>query len=63
MDVERGGDELRVTLTHDETRLLRRALERASFMDTPASEQAEIARFCDTLLEKLASTHDRSERA
>jgi hypothetical protein len=27
-------------------RLLRRALERASFIDTPVSEQAEIAAFC-----------------
>lgn len=62
MNVEREGEQLRVTLAHDESRLLKRALERASFMDTPASEQAEIARFCDTLLQKLASTEDGGER-
>ena len=33
--------------------LQRRALERASFIDTPPAEQAEIATFCARALESL----------
>lgn len=62
MKVDKEGEALRLTLTPDEVRLLKHALERASFMDTPASEQADIARFCDTLLQDLASSDDAGGR-
>jgi len=50
-----------VTLEHglSELRLLRRALERASFIDTPVSEQAEIAAFCARALETLPAGENR----
>jgi hypothetical protein len=53
MQVERRGQAVRIELTGDELRLLRRALERASYIDTPPSEQAEIAAFCNRALEAL----------
>ena len=53
MQVDRQGDKVRIEVTPDELRLLRRALERASFIDTPVSEQAEIAAFCSRALETL----------
>jgi hypothetical protein len=53
MQVDRQGDGVRIEITADELRLLRRALERASFIDTPMSEQAEIAAFCAKALEAL----------
>lgn len=53
MRVERHGDGVRIELNGAEVRLLRRALERASFIDTPVSEQAEIAAFCGRALEAL----------
>jgi len=53
MQVEGRGQSIRIELTSDELRLLRRALERASFIDTPVSEQAEIAAFCARALETL----------
>lgn len=54
MDVERGGaGSLRIALTGDEAHLLRRALERALFIDTPASEQPAILAFCSMALETL----------
>jgi hypothetical protein len=53
MKVERVGEGVRVELSPLEVRLLRRALERASFIDTPLSEQAEIAAFCARALEAL----------
>ncbi len=53
MNVDRQGEILRIEITADELRLLRRALERASFIDTPMSEQAEIAAFCARALETL----------
>jgi hypothetical protein len=56
MKIERSGDVLRVELVGPELRLLRRALERASFIDTPAHEQAEIAAFCARALEALPKT-------
>lgn len=43
----------RLELTADEVRLLRWALERASFIDTPASEQPAILNFCTRVLEAL----------
>lgn len=53
MKVDRQGQTIRIELSADELRLLRRALERASFIDTPVSEQAEIAAFCARALETL----------
>ena len=53
MQVERDGEQVRIVLDKAEVRLLRRALERASFIDTPMSEQAEIAAFCARALEAL----------
>lgn len=55
MQVESSGETVRVVLTSSELRLLRRALERASFIDTPVSEQADIAAFCARALEALPS--------
>jgi hypothetical protein len=43
----------RIELTAADVRLLRWALERASFIDTPASEQAAILNFCTRALEAL----------
>jgi hypothetical protein len=53
MNIERSGSTLRVVLNEDETRLLRFALERALFIDTPAKEQAGIAAFCSKALDLL----------
>lgn len=53
MKVEKHGEALRIELNGPELRLLRRALERASFIDTPVAEQAEIAAFCARALEAL----------
>ena len=53
MQMEREGDGVRIVLGAAEVRMLRRALERASFIDTPVSEQAEIAAFCARVLEAL----------
>ena len=49
------GDRVRLVLELAEVRMLRRALERASFIDTPMSEQAEIAAFCARALDALPS--------
>jgi hypothetical protein len=53
MNVERSGDTVRVELTQGEVRLLRLALERALFIDTPLKEQADILAFCTRALEAL----------
>jgi len=53
MKIEGLGGGVRIELNAAEVRLLRRALERASFIDTPVSEQAEIAAFCARALEAL----------
>ena len=53
MQVEREGDRVKIVLEASEVRMLRRALERASFIDTPMSEQAEIAAFCARALDAL----------
>lgn len=55
MQIERAGDRVRIELSQAELRLLRRALERASFIDTPLAEQAEIQAFCARALEALPS--------
>jgi hypothetical protein len=51
LDDDPGG--VRLDLTAAEVRLLRRALERASFIDTPMAEQPEILAFCARALEAL----------
>ncbi len=53
MRLEAQGDETRLTLTTRERHLLLRALERATFTDTPIEEQAAIAAFCARVLEAL----------
>jgi hypothetical protein len=53
MKVERDGGTVRIELDESELRMLRRALERASFIDTPVSEQAAIANFCARALDAL----------
>ena len=56
MKIERHGDGVRIELAGDELQLLRRALERASFIDTPVAEQAEIAAFCAQALDALPTS-------
>jgi hypothetical protein len=56
MQVEKLNDAdfgLRLTLTHEEVDLLRTALERASFIDTPPNKQEATLSFCAKLLEVL----------
>ena len=53
MLIERMGERVRLDLSRDELRLLRRALERASFIDTPLAEQGEIQSFCARALDAL----------
>jgi len=53
MRVEKDGQAIRLVLEPREVHLLERALERASFIDTPVSEQADIATFCARALELL----------
>ncbi len=47
------GGGARLELSADQVRLLRLALERASFIDTPASEQPAILSFCSKILDLL----------
>jgi hypothetical protein len=55
MELEAAADgRTRLVLTPREAYLLKRALERASFIDTPVGEQEEIAAFCARALEGLA---------
>ncbi|MET0552192.1 MAG: hypothetical protein ABW221_04085 [Vicinamibacteria bacterium] len=53
MKIERREDGLTIELSGEEARLLRRALERASFIDTPAAEQPAILSFCSQALDAL----------
>ena len=53
MHIDRTGNLVKLTLTARELYLLRRALERASLMDTPATEQDEILSFCAQALEAV----------
>ena len=55
MRIETAGEEIRITLSQGEGKLLRRALERASFIDTPVSEQAGIQEFCARVLDALGA--------
>ena len=56
MEITRQGQKLGLVLDPGELQLLRRALERATFLDTPAAEQTEIQDFCETLLKALERT-------
>jgi hypothetical protein len=49
---------VRLTLTADEVRYLRLALERATFLDTPPQHQREIYNFADALLQSLKNEGD-----
>ena len=53
MRIELHGRWARLTLDLDELRLMRYALERASFIDTPTAEQPMIASFCSRALDVL----------
>jgi hypothetical protein len=44
---------MRMTLTHEELELLKTAIERASFIDTPPNKQEATLNFCAKLLEVL----------
>ncbi len=54
MRIEEESDVIRLTLTKTEAQLLRRALERASFIDTPVAEQEKIQEFCARALDALS---------
>jgi hypothetical protein len=56
MQVEREKAGVRITLDEREVTLLRYALERASFIDTPSREQSAIATFCARVLEGLGAS-------
>jgi hypothetical protein len=51
--IDTSADTVTIELSRAELRLLRRALERASFIDTPQAEQGEIQAFCARALEAL----------
>jgi len=53
MKVQHSGETVTLQLEDKEVHLLRRALERASFIDTPPNEQADILAFCARALEQL----------
>ena len=53
MNVERTGERTRIELSVQEVRLLRRALERALFMDIPPQEQPEMVAFASRTLDAL----------
>ena len=54
MDVKADHDAVSIQLSRDEVKLLRLALERASFIDTPVAEQAHIQEFCARMLDRLS---------
>ena len=59
MEVAWQDEKLKLVLETGELRLLRRALERASYLDTPAADQAHIQVFCETLLEALEKPENK----
>ena len=59
MKVSHDGETVRIELDRPDLLLLRRALERASFIDTPMSEQAAIANFCARALDLLPAPKAR----
>ena len=56
MTVEDDRGQVKVSLGGREVRLLRHALERALFIDTPPEEQEAIMTFATRLLEALPSS-------
>ena len=54
MEIQDGAQSVALVLAPSEVHLLRRALERASFIDTPVTEQGQIQEFCARVLEALA---------
>ncbi len=55
MKLSRSGKETQITLDDRELALLKRALERASFIDTPVAEQEAILTFAGKALEQIAA--------
>jgi hypothetical protein len=55
MKVSRDGKVTQITLDDREVLLLRRALERASYIDTPVTEQEAILSFAGKALEQLSA--------
>jgi hypothetical protein len=55
MKIAHGTEGVRLDLAPAEERLLRHALERALFIDTPPAEQEAIAGFAARLLDALAA--------
>ena len=56
MKVEKnGGKGLKLELDASEAKLLRRALERANYIDTPPDEQEAILNFCAKALDQIAA--------
>ena len=53
MTIERESGQVRVVLDPREVKLLRHALERALFIDTPMAEQEAIMTFSTRLLDAL----------
>ena len=53
MEVQMDGDRVRIVVDRSEAQLLRWALERASFIDTPPERQSAILSFCARTLELL----------
>jgi hypothetical protein len=54
MTIERESGKVRVVLDPREVTLLRHALERALFIDTPVADQEAIMTFSNRLLDALA---------
>ena len=63
MKVEQRGPTTTIELTETEVKLLRRVLERASFIDTPVEEQPRIAAFAARALEQIADLSSESHSA
>ncbi len=55
MIIEREGGNVRVVLDPREVNLLRHALERALFIDTPVGDQEAIMTFSNRLLDALTT--------
>lgn len=53
MNIERTAGRIRIDLSAHEVRLLRRALERALFIDIPHHEQNDVVAFATRTLEAL----------
>ena len=62
VNIEHSGGTVRIELKTAELRLLRLALERALFIDTPPEDQADILTFCTRALEALPPAPARPAR-